>query len=110
MLRQASILPYFLIKRASITKLIKEVEIIDGLEYLNEPDYIRRVDLRQHLYFIERAFLQLWIVFEAFYIDDLHCYLLAVSAIDAPIYLAVLSLTDLLMKRVVLDDLHHRYF
>lgn len=110
MLGQASILPDFLIEGASIAKLIKEVKIIDGLEYLNEPDNIRRVDLGQHLYFIERAFLQFRIVFESFNIDDLHCHLLVISAIDAAVHLSVLPLADLFMQRVILDDLHHRYF
>ena len=109
-LGQASILSDFLIKRASIAELIKEVKIIDGLEYLDKPDDIRRVYLRQHLNFIERAFLQFRVVLETLDVDHLYCYLLAVSTIDSPVHFAVLALAYLLVQRVVLDDLHHRYF
>lgn len=109
-LRQASALPNFLVECASIAKLIKEVKVIDGLEYLDEPDYIRRIDLCEHFDLIKRAFLQFRIVFETLDVDHLHCYFLAVSAVDAAVHLSIFSLADLLVKCVIFDDLDHRYF
>lgn len=65
----------FLIECASVAVLIEEVEIVNGLEYLNETDDIGAFDASEHLDLIESAFLQFGVFSEATNIDHFGCYL-----------------------------------
>lgn len=106
-LGQVAISPDLLIERASVAELIEEVEIIDSLKYLDEADDIGAFDAREHLDFVEGALLQFGVFSEATYVDYFGCYFATSTAIYSSVDLAVLALTDLFVKSVVLDYLDH---
>jgi hypothetical protein len=96
-----------LVEGASVAELVEEVEVVDGLEDLNEADDVRGVDAREHLDLVEGALLQLRVLLEAPDVDHLRSHLAASAPVDSAVDLAVLSLSDLLVQRVVLNDLNH---
>lgn len=56
---------------------------------------------------VDRAFLQLLILFESAHLDDLHCVLFVIVFVDRAVDFAVRPFADNLVERVVLNYSHH---
>lgn len=68
----------FLIKGSSVAVLVKEVEVVYGLEYFDKADDVRRVYFREDFDLVEGALLELRIFFEPSGVDYFDRYFLAV--------------------------------
>ena len=87
---EMSILFDFLIKSTSIAILIEKVEVVNSFQNLYKLYYMRTVDLRQYLYFIESAFLKFRIFLKPSNVDNFDSYFSWISTIDSSINFTVL--------------------
>ena len=96
-----------LIEGASVAVFVEEIEIVDGFEYLDEFDDMGAIDFGEDLYLIECALLEFGILFESFKMDDFDGNLFWISTVDSSENFTILSLTDLFVECIVLDDFYH---
>lgn len=96
------------LKRASVAVLVDEVEVVGRLEHVDVlDDVLVLLDVRQNVDLVDRALLQLLVLFEPTHLDHLDRVLLVVQLVDSPVHLSVGALPDYLVKGVVLDYPHH---
>ena len=107
-LRERPFLLHEFIKRATITKFIDKVKVVNGLEHVNIPDDIgASLDCRQNVNFIDCTFFQFRNLLELLCINDLDRYLLFCFHVNSLINFTVDSFTQLLKNRIVFNDLAH---
>lgn len=105
--RECSLRFYEIFKSALVTELIEEVEVIGSFENFYELDNMRWIDIREDFYFIKGAFLKFGVFFKFLNIYDLDSNLPFSPRINTPENLTILTFSNLLMQRIVLDYLYH---
>lgn len=103
-----AILPEYAFQGATVAVLVNKVKVVGCLEHVDVlDDMLMLLNIGEDVDLIDRALLQLLILFEATHLDHLHCVLLVVVFVDGPEDLAVCALPDDLVKRVVFDYPYH---
>jgi len=109
--RDDSIFPENAFEGASVAVLVDKVEVVGSLEHVDIlDDMLVFLNVGQNINLVDRAFLQLLILFEPPHLNDLNRVLLIVQFVDRPVDLAVSPLSDYLVQCVVLNNPHHRCF
>ena len=100
----------YALEGAAVAVLVDEVEVVGRLEHVDVlDDVLVLLDVGQYIDLVDRALLQLLVLFEAAHLDNLDRVLLAVQLVDGPIHLPVGALPDYLVKSVVFDYPHHHF-
>ena len=106
-LRQRPTFFNLLFECALVTELVEEVEVVGCFQDLDELYDVRGLRHGEDLNLVESALFQFWVLSELADVNDFDCYFPLGFGVDAPVDLAVLTLTYLLVESVVLYYLHH---
>lgn len=66
-------------------------------------------DIGEYIDFVDCTFLQFFVLLEPAHLDDFDCVLLVIVLIDGAVDLAVGSLADNFVERVVLNNADHAF-
>lgn len=104
-------LPQLALQGASVAILVHEIEVVGSLEHVDVLyDVLVLFDVRQDVDLVDRALLQLLVLFEPSNLDYLHCVLLVVQLVYCSKHLTVCAFSDYLIQSVVLDYSNHHYY
>lgn len=96
------------IKRTSITELVNKVKVVCRFEHINILDNIRTtLECGKNVNLIDSAFLKLGYFSKFFCLNYFDCHLLLGYQVDCFIDFSVNSLSELLLKLVIFNDLPH---